>query len=423
MSDTGILDPRKLLLQQRLKKSLGQVVGADRPAVAPRPDAPAQTAHRAHPQLASCWDGVVAASRQAASALCPNEAHARHAANLDQLDALCAGLVGAGLRRLGMFEAPQAALTADALRARHGIAASHARAMERLLHIGAEAGWLRRDESGWSRVAAWPDEPSAAEVETLRVVFQDLPELFDFVIRSGRALPQILTGAQHAAEMLFPDGRLDIAERLYTQSPPFVYCNGVAAAVVRHLAHSLPCDAVFSLAEVGAGTGATSMALFPELEGRATDYLFSDISNFFLDLARSRFADRAFVRYGLLDIEQAPAADGAGGAPFDVIVAAHVLHATRDIDATLRNVRARLAPHGLLILLEETTMHRLFCLTMGLQTGFDRFEDAPLRTAHPLLSAAQWEAALLRNGFARTLSLPDLLGIQPLLAQATGEAQ
>ncbi len=423
MIDTDLTDAKKLLLQQRLKKSLGQVARADAPAAAQRPVAaavPAAARARNAAHLAGSWDAVVAAAHTAASSVYPAEAQALYASRLVQLDALCAGLVGAALRRLGFFAEGESPLDAPALATRHGIAPHYAAALGRLLRIGAQAGWLREEGGAWSRCAGWPDEPGDAEVLALRAGFGELPELFDFIVRSGRALPEILTGRQHAAEMLFPEGRLDIAERLYTQSPPFRYCNAVAAAVVRQLAQTLPRDALFSLAEIGAGTGATTLAVLPALEGRASDYLFSDISNFFIDLARHRFADRAFVRYGLLDIEKSGGAEA--GERFDVIVAAHVLHATRDIDATLRNVRSLLADGGLLILLEETAMHRFFCLTMGLQTGFDRFEDAPLRTEHPLLSASQWEAALRRSGFVRTLALPELLGIQPLLAQVERSA-
>ena len=36
---------------------------------------------------------------------------------------------------------------------------------------------------------------------------------------------------------------------------------------------------------------------------------------------------------------------------------------------------------------------------MGLQQGFDRFEDTALRQGHPLLSQEQWQQALLSAGF------------------------
>lgn len=77
-----------------------------------------------------------------------------------------------------------------------------------------------------------------------------------------------------------------------------------------------------------------------------------------------------------------------------------------------------LADGGLLILLEETSMQSFFSVTMGMQTGFDRFDDAPLRTDHPLLSTERWESAVLQAGFSRYVDFPDVMGIRPILIQA-----
>jgi len=65
----------------------------------------------------------------------------------------------------------------------------------------------------------------------------------------------------------------------------------------------------------------------------------------------------------------------------------------------MRNVRSLLAPAGVLVLIEETALHRVFELNMGLQSGFERFEDYHLRPRHPLLSSEQWRTTLLAHGF------------------------
>ncbi|NJL35423.1 MAG: methyltransferase [Leptolyngbyaceae cyanobacterium SM1_4_3] len=96
-------------------------------------------------------------------------------------------------------------------------------------------------------------------------------------------------------------------------------------------------------------------------------------------------------------MERNPQSQGYSVHQFDVVIAASVLHATRNIAETLTHIRRLLRPGGLLLLLEETQFHAPFDLTMGLQQGFDRFEDS--RQQHPLLSQAQWQHALSAAGF------------------------
>jgi NAD(P)-dependent dehydrogenase (short-subunit alcohol dehydrogenase family)/acyl carrier protein len=85
-----------------------------------------------------------------------------------------------------------------------------------------------------------------------------------------------------------------------------------------------------------------------------------------------------------------------------VIVAANVLHATANIDETLRNVHTLLAPGGLVFLLEKTEPEWWIDLTFGLLDGWWRFRDFNRRPDYPLLDSATWTAALEEAGFEET---------------------
>src|SRR6185436_10294715 len=106
-----------------------------------------------------------------------------------------------------------------------------------------------------------------------------------------------------------------------------------------------------------------------------------------------------FVRYELLDIEQDPERQGFGAHQFDLVVAANVLHATRDLRQTLRHVKKLLAPGGILVLVEVTMALRWVDLIFGMTDGWWRFADADLRPGHPLLQEHQWLDLLSHNGF------------------------
>src|SRR5262249_5449163 len=81
-------------------------------------------------------------------------------------------------------------------------------------------------------------------------------------------------------------------------------------------------------------------------------------------------------------------------------------HATRDIRQTLRNAKAVLKPHGLL-LLNEISRHTLFThLTFGLLEGWWLYEDAELRLPGcPGLSSQSWQKVLEQEGF-HSVSFP-----------------
>jgi SAM-dependent methyltransferase len=83
--------------------------------------------------------------------------------------------------------------------------------------------------------------------------------------------------------------------------------------------------------EVGAGTGGTTTALLPLLPAESTEYVYSDISSAFLAAAEERFARYPFVTYRVVDIERSPQMQGLTPGSFDIVVAANVLHATRDV--------------------------------------------------------------------------------------------
>jgi hypothetical protein len=137
----------------------------------------------------------------------------------------------------------------------------------------------------------------------------------------------------------------------------------------------------------------------------STSYTFTDVSDFFLVRGAERFGEHSFVDYSHLDIEQAPDQQGYPIAGFDLVIAANVLHATRDLDSTLAHVRSLLAPGGLLIAFESTRHPRWFDITTGLIEGWQRFEDS-WRIDVPLIDPGRWRAALGHADFDQVEVLP-----------------
>jgi len=185
--------------------------------------------------------------------------------------------------------------------------------------------------------------------------------------------------------------------------------------------------------EIGAGTGGTTSFLFPHLPAAHTRYTFTDVSPLFLTRAQDEFRNYPFASFELLDIEKSPVTQGFGGRAFDVIIAANVLHATRDLRETLGNAVGLLARGGLLILLEGTHRQLWADLTFGMTEGWWRFDDATLRT-YPLLSAEKWKTLFEETGLefvhataplgpgAEVIQQAILIGRKPLAPNKTEAA-
>lgn len=359
------------------------------------------------------WSSIRLAAETAAEPYGTTEALSKHNQQLSTLNSLAYCYASKALESLGLFPGAEPA-GVDELYAKAKVIPDQRNAFARLLDLCSVSGVLAQDAGGnLHRSRPWLQLPSEAEIGNLQSGMGDATPLFDFVNEFGRAVPAILSGKRHAAELLFRGGRLDTALTLYEETPPFKYCNSVAAHVMAALSGLVSQNDRMCVLEIGAGTGATTKAILPSAGTAISRYLFTDISQFFLAAAKASFKTFPFVDYAVLNIEESPPEELSG--TFHVAIAAHVLHATRNIDETLRHVRELLVDGGLLILLEETAMQPFFAVTMGMQTGFDRFSDAPLRSRHPLLTTSQWQEAAARCGFVKFEAFPDVMGICPIL--------
>ena len=159
--------------------------------------------------------------------------------------------------------------------------------------------------------------------------------------------------------------------------------------------------------EVGGGTGGTTAAVLSVLPGERTEYLFTDVSPTFTSRAAKRFHAWPFLRTRPLDLERDPIEQRLGAGTFDIVIAANVVHATRDIRRTLERCRRVLAPGGLLVLVEVTAPQRWIDITFGLTDGWWHFTDRDLRPRYPLLSPSRWRDLLQEMGFSEVATIPE----------------
>ncbi|KAG8157127.1 hypothetical protein KVR01_013117 [Diaporthe batatas] len=224
----------------------------------------------------------------------------------------------------------------------------------------------------------------------------------EFFIHVGRSLHPIIHGLTDPLEVIFQN---ELAERFYEATCDKSMCCKQLKNYLGALCHGNP---QLKVLEVGAGTGSITKHLLQGLQNRFARYDYTDISGSFFEQAKGKFAGLKNMTYKVLDIEKDPSEQGFELHSYDVVVAASVFHATRDLAATIFNAHSLLKSGGKLILLEITEPALLRnTFAFGTLPGW-WLSTEPERQLSPCLTEAQWREALAGNGFNGVdLFLPD----------------
>ncbi|TLD14471.1 hypothetical protein PspLS_11221 [Pyricularia sp. CBS 133598] len=224
----------------------------------------------------------------------------------------------------------------------------------------------------------------------------------------GEHVLGILEGKTLALQVIFEDNRVDDFYHADLTS----LLNRVIGEYAKVLSHN---DPKLRFLELGAGTGSSTAKVLPGLVHnigngqqvvRCGEYMYTDVSSGFFDKARQRFSHAAgAIKFAKLDIEADPTAQGFHEASYDVVVAGNVLHVTKDLVQTLKNVRKLLKPGGSLCLAElvnvSTSRH---AFVFGLLPGWWLRPPPQGQQGYadqgPLLSTSQWDQAFREAGFS-----------------------
>ncbi|HBB32138.1 MAG TPA: hypothetical protein DDZ80_11635, partial [Cyanobacteria bacterium UBA8803] len=368
-------------------------------------------------QAAKLWEMILLAGQQPIA----DELNLENFVSLWQnMDRLYTNAVGLAFQQLGVYRTAGEKYGIDELMLRCQIAPRYYRWLSRALQVMVDEGWLEQQGAEFITPQGLPElELDLAGIKAQQILALGLSEAeTEWMALTAKNLANIITETTHSAEIYATETTQNLYQKIFS------YGNNLLAEVTKAMVQAWQPGKQIRLLEVGAGYGSATLHILPHLPAELSTYLFTDISNFFIQKAQENFAAYPFVRYGLLDLDVEPMTQGYESHSFDVIIAVSVLHDARRLQKTMQHLRSLLAPGGLLVMMEETKFHRSFDLGMGLQQGFDTFEDAELRSQHPLLGRNQWQTLLSELGFtsAATLNQPgtaaDWMGIDVIVAQA-----
>ncbi len=321
-----------------------------------------------------------------------------------QIDAICRAYIATALRELGCIWQLGDVIETDSLAGRLGVKAEFRRLLNRFLQILAADGLLQSVPGGWRVVHELPQLDADSALRALMERHPAFSAELTFAARCGPNIAAALTGRCDPLQLLFPAGDASTAERLYRDSPSAKLYNGIVSDAVAEIIARLPIDRPIRILEIGGGTGSTTAHVLPRLPTGRVEYVFTDISPLFVARAQERYGSGDVVRAQPLDIERDPAAQGVTG-EFDIIIAANVLHATRDLADVFQRVRTMLSPNGVLVALEITRPQDWIDISFGFTEGWWRFADA-WRADYPLLTKPQWKQFLDAQGYGDVTLLP-----------------
>ena len=292
---------------------------------------------------------------------------------------------------------------------------------EKILNLQAES-----EADRWVTIASHPESDAQleAEIEALKVQYPLFPVELDLLHRCGSHLAAVMRLEVNPLHLLFPEGAVDQAQKIYTDSPIATHLGTIVQTLVRDLLDNLLPGQTLRILEIGAGTGGTTSHLVEHIAAHvrehareyqvqdaqsiqyAVEYYFTDISPRFVTQAREKFSQYPFMEFGALNINELPQNQGYSVNSFDLVLAANVLHATQDLNQTFSHIRQLMVPGGNVILVEGIAPLRQSDLTFGLTDGWWDFKDLDLRPNYPLISQQKWFNFLETQGFTDPLVWP-----------------
>ncbi|HEX9834971.1 MAG TPA: nocobactin polyketide synthase NbtC [Mycobacterium sp.] len=297
--------------------------------------------------------------------------------------------------------------TADEIAERLQFAERHRWVLRQWLHELTTRGFLHHD-GGYRRAGALPS-PTRSNLVEVCTDLGYLPPFGQFLDDANRRLADLVTDRVSVQELLFPNGSMTTADAFYRDNAISRYLNlgarsAVADAVRRLAAERSP----VRILELGAGVGGMTDDIVAGLAGLPVDYHFTDVSTFFLNAARKRFARQPWMRYGIVDLN----ADLRRQPPCDIVVASNVVHNAQDVGRTLGEIHDLLRPGGAVIFIEVCKAHCSFMTSvyflMSPPQGRPQVGLTDVRAGSDriFLTQDEWHDQLSTSGFTPVQTLP-----------------
>ncbi|CAI3955410.1 EntF [Commensalibacter communis] len=291
--------------------------------------------------------------------------------------------------------------------------------LQRWLNVLVKEGLFGLDDSGHYYCQDHVDHHSVDllwfRIKELNQEIKWGDDVLNYIELSHNNLDGLMRDEIDPLHLLFPEGKTEVADGAYRNNLVSQIMNGAVCALVDQIISFN--DGPTRLLEVGAGVGGTSMDLIPTLNNRDVEYLFTDVSQYFLNEAEKKLNQFPWVKYGLFDINTDHVPQGIEPNSCHIILCANVLHNSQHALNVLKRLREILVPGGWLIFIEATKDNYQIMTSMEFKEGLTGFTDCRVEHQTTFLTTEQWEHYLKEAGATEFVRIPAGHDVFPDLGQ------
>ncbi|KAL4914772.1 hypothetical protein BDW62DRAFT_219851 [Aspergillus aurantiobrunneus] len=252
-----------------------------------------------------------------------------------------------------------------------------------------------------------------------------LSDLIDYRMMHlvGQQMPRVLRGETNMLEEMRVSNILDnYYKGAFGSREAGLWIGKIISQLAERYPH-------LNILEVGAGTGGATTRVLQGLNNKFLSYTFTDVSSGFFEGAAEIFSEQKDrMVFKTFDCGQDPVTQGYAEGTCDVVVAFLVIHATPDLELTMKNIRKLLKPGGFLIVGEGTNNGQPYGsagFIFGSLPGWWLGADTG-RPLSPFVSYSEWERLLKGSGFSgidatAPQAFQDILGMTVFAAQAVDD--
>lgn len=327
-----------------------------------------------------------------------------------RMDEACLNAMLYSLQQGGVLIQSEQGSDLPSLLQRLQVAEPHHALIGRWLILLADAGWIEKRGAHYfcRRVISQPELHQSWQA--VHVVWDDRlgsRTFIDYLWHNAEKLGELMRGEQQAALLLFPEGRTDIADAVYRHTITARYLNTLIADWILNQLRTQ--NSTLKVLEIGAGTGATTdrvRELLHDVYGDAVplQWLFSDLSRYFLVNAQQRYGHLPWLSTALIDIDRPITQQGVAADSQDLLVMAGVLNNAHNSEQTIRWLAQVLRPGGVMLITEPTREHLEILTSQAFMMPPP--QDDRQRSEQRFLSPAQWQDLFQRAGLQCEFCLP-----------------
>lgn len=231
--------------------------------------------------------------------------------------------------------------------------------------------------------------------------------LMDYIHESSNQLKNLLTGRKHPNELLFPQGKLDIAYSAYKDNIVNSSINKVLYDEIIEIIGSRKNK--IKILEIGAGVAGCSFELIKKLDSYNLEYYFTDVSNFFFNEAKKLFRQYNWIKYKIYDINKSNWEQEFENEKFDIILCGNVLHNAKNIKKSLDNIKKMLNSTGELFIVEEVKKRYALMTSMEFEfaEAVNEYIDGRKSEESIFINYKEWEKIIKEMNGGIILSYPN----------------